>query len=134
MEVKELIKIITNLEEKPGGTLRFYGEWFGRPYDSYHKISECILKDEILTIKFEAGETIIIWNPNHIIFSSNELIIKDSTCVEFVRYDYGQPQTKENLRIDRYSNGKVLHPSIKTGKVYNKMIKQGYPAVELLKY
>jgi len=38
MEVKELTKIINKLEVKPGGTLRFYGERFGKPYDNYHKI------------------------------------------------------------------------------------------------
>jgi len=132
MEVKELTKIINNLGVKPGGTLRFYGEWFGKPYDNYHKILECIFKDEILDIKFDTGETLKIWNPNNIIFNDNELIIKDSTCVEFLRYCYGKPQTKENSIIDRYSNEELINPFIKSRKVYNKIIKQGYPAVELL--
>lgn len=132
MKAKELTKIINNLEEKPGGTLRFYGEWFGRPYDNYHKILECSFKNGILDIKFDAGETLNVWNPNNIIFNNNELIIKDSTCVEFFRYYYGKPQTKENLIIDRYSNGELINPSIKSGKVYKKIFKQGYPAVELL--
>jgi len=132
MEANEFTKEINNLEEKPGGTLRFYGEWFGRPYDNYHKILECVFKDGILEIKFDAGETIRIWNPNNIILNKNELIIKDSTCVEFLRYHYGKPQKKENLIIDRYSNGELINPSIKNVKVYNKIITQGYPAVELL--
>lgn len=134
MEAMELIKEINNLEEKPEGSLRFYGEWFGRPYDNYHKILECVFKDGILKIKFDAGETIKIWNPNNIILNKNELIIKDSTCVEFLRYHYGKPQTKENLIIDRYSNGELIIPSIKDRKIYNKIITQGYPAVELLYY
>ena len=132
MEAMEFIKEINNLEEKPGGTLRFYGEWFGRPYDNYHKILECVFRDGILEIKFDAGETIRIWNPNNIILNKNELIIKDSTCVEFLRYHYGKTQKKENLIIDRYSNGELINPSIKNGKIYNKIITQGYPAVELM--
>lgn len=134
MEAKELTELINNLEEKPGGTLRFYGEWFGRPYDNYHKILECIFRNGILEIKFDAGEGIKIWSPFNIIFNDNELIIKDSTCVEFLRYYYGKPQTKENLIINRYSNGELINPSIKSGKVYQKMIQQGYPAFELLQY
>lgn len=132
MEVDDFIKIINNLKEKPGGTLRFYGEWFGRPYDNYHKVVECRFSDGILAIKFDAGELIKIWNPKNIIFKDNELIIRDSTCVEFIRYYYGKPKTEENMIIDRYSSGELTNPSIKCGKVYNKMIKRSYPAVELL--
>ena len=99
MKAEKLTKIINYLEEKPGGSLRLYGEWFGRPNDNYHKILLCIFKDGILKIKFDAGETIKIWNPNNITFNNNELIIKDSTCVEFLRYYYGKPQTKENSII-----------------------------------
>lgn len=132
MKAEKLTKIINYLEEKPGGSLRLYGEWFGRPNDNYHKILLCIFKDGILKIKFDAGETIKIWNPNNITFNNNELIIKDSTCVEFLRYYYGKPQTIENSTIDIYSKGEVINPSIKSGKVYKKIIQQGYPAVELL--
>lgn len=134
MKAKKLTKLINNLEVKPGGSLRFYGEWFGRPYDNYHKILECMFKDGILDITFDTGETVRIWNPNNIIFDDNELTIKNATCVEFLRYYNGKPQTKESLIIDRYANDELIHPSIKSGKVYHKMIKQDYPAVELLSY
>ncbi|WP_017754960.1 hypothetical protein [Calidifontibacillus oryziterrae] len=132
MEADEAVKIINNLDEKPGGTLRFYGEWFGRPYDNYHKILECSFNDGILIIKFDAGELIKIWNPNKIIFNHKELTIKESICVEFIRYYYGKPQTSENLIIDRYSNGEISNTSIKVGKVNDKIINRSYPAVELL--
>lgn len=132
MDAKKLTKIINSLEEKPGGTIRIFGEWFGRPYDNYHKILECIYKDEILDLKFDTGETISVWNPNHIMFNNNELIIKDSTYVEFLRYDYGKPKSKENVIRDRYINGEVRNLYKEYGKVYQKMIKPDYPAFELL--
>jgi hypothetical protein len=132
MEADEFSKIINNLKEKPGGTLRFYGEWFGRPYDNYHKILECSFDDGLLIIKFDAGEFIKIWNPKNIILKDNELIIKESTCVEFIRYYYGKPQTEENVIIERYTNVELTNTSIKFGKVFNKIINQSYPAVELL--
>lgn len=132
MEADEFTKIINNLKEKPGGTLRFYGDWIGRPYDNYHKILECSFKDGILDITFDAGEMIKILNPSNIIFNDNKLIIKDSNCVDFLRYGYGKPQTEENLIINRYSIGELTNPSIKSRKAYKKIIKQGYPAVELL--
>lgn len=133
IDAKELSKIINDLAVKPGGTLRFYGEWFGRPYDNYHKILECVFKDEILYIKFDAGETIKIWNPNNIILNNDELIIKNSTCVEFLRYDYDKQLTKE-LKIDRYSDEEFMNLYLQSGEVYKKPVKHDYPAFELLKY
>ena len=134
VNVKKFTKIINNLEEKPGGTLRLYGEWFGRPFDNYHKILECMFKDRILHIIFETGEKIKVWNPDKITFNNSELMIKDSTCVEFLRYYQGKPQIEENLIIDRYSNDALINSSIKSGMFYKKFIKKGYPAVELFSF
>lgn len=133
IEAKKLAKKINNLAEKPGGTFRFYGEWFGRPYDNYHAMTECIFKDGILEFKFNAGEKIRIWNPDNIIFNKKELIIQHSTCVEFIRYNYGKAQTKENLLIDRYAEGELITSTLKSGKVHKKIVNHDHPAVELLK-
>ncbi|WP_458947470.1 hypothetical protein [Oceanobacillus sp. CAU 1775] len=132
MDPKKLTNLINSLEEKPGGTIRIFGEWFGRPYDNYHKILECIYKDEILDIKFDTSETIRVWNPNHIMFKNNELIIEDSTYVEFLRFDYGKPKSKENVIREIYINGEVSNPDKEYGKVHQNMVKPDYPAFELL--
>ncbi|QFT87396.1 hypothetical protein FIU87_01915 [Bacillus sp. THAF10] len=134
MNAVKLAKTITNLDVKPGGTLRFYGKWFARPYDNYHKILECSFDDGILHFKFDVGEQLKIWNPNKIVFNDKELIIKESLCVEFIRYPYGEPQTEENLIIDRYSDGQISNNSFKGGKVLDKLLDRNYPAVELLSY
>lgn len=134
MKAEKLSKIITNLDVKPGGTLRFYGKWFGRPYDNYHKVLECSFHNGILNFKFDTGEQLIMWNPNKIEFNDKALIINQSSCVEFLRYSYGNSQAEENLIIDRYSNAEISNTSIKSRKVYNKFIDQSYPAVELLSY
>ncbi|MFC4557288.1 hypothetical protein ACFO3D_03560 [Virgibacillus kekensis] len=95
MKAEKLSKTITNLDVKPGGTLRFYGNWLGRPYDNYHKILECSFNDEILHLKFDAGEQLKIWNANKIVFNAKELLIYESTCVEFIRYPYGGHKQKK---------------------------------------
>jgi len=132
MNGEKFSQIINNLKVKPGGTLRFYGEWFGRPYDNFHKIAECSFNHDILIIKFDAGEQIKIFNPNKTIINDKELIIKESSCVEFTRYDSGKPKTDENLIIVRYSIRETENPSNKGDNVYNKLINRNYPAVELL--
>jgi hypothetical protein len=132
LKAEELSERITNLNVKPGGTLRFYGKWFGRPYDNYHRILECSFYNGILTFKFDADEQLKIWNPNKIVFNDKELIIKESSRIEFIRYSYGEPQTKENSIIDSYSNGQISNTSIKSGKVYYNLIELNHPAVELI--
>lgn len=134
LKAEKLCKTISSLEVKPVGTLRFYGKWFGRPYDNFHKVLESNFNEEILHFKFDAGEQLKIWNPNKIVFNGKELIIKESSCVEFIRYPYGESQTEENLIIDRYSNRQISNNLIKSGKVYNKFIDENYPAVELLSH
>ncbi|MCF6137759.1 hypothetical protein [Pseudalkalibacillus berkeleyi] len=134
MKAEKLCNTITNLDVKPGGTLRFYGKWFGRPYDNYHKVIECSFNDGILQFIFDAGEQLKIWNPNKIVFNYNKLVIKESSCVDFIRYPYGEPHTDENLVIDRYSNRQIFNNSIKSGKVCYQLLDENYPAVELLSY
>lgn len=107
MNAEKFTEIINALEEKPVGTLRFYGEWFGRPYDNHHKITGCCFKEDILKIKFDAGETVNISKPDNIIFNDKELLIQDSIGVELSRYPYGKPHTDEFLIRDRYSEKDV---------------------------
>jgi hypothetical protein len=51
-----------------GGSLCFYGHWFGRPYDNYHRL-ELATFDSItntLTLTFDENETLSILNPQDI--------------------------------------------------------------------
>jgi len=39
IEIKDFVERYTNNQGMiKGGTLCFYGHWFGRPYDNYHEI------------------------------------------------------------------------------------------------
>ena len=121
MDAKKFTDMINDLEEKPAGTLRFFGKWFGRPYDNHHKILKCHVKEEILEIEFDAGETVKISEPEDIILNDEGMFIHDAAYVELSRYAYGSTQTDENLIIDR--------DSLKDGETSDKI---NYPAFELL--
>jgi hypothetical protein len=45
----------------PRGSLRFWGEWFGKPYDNQHTLTNCRAKHEILRLFFDDSETISVW-------------------------------------------------------------------------
>jgi hypothetical protein len=57
----DLIK--QRLPEIEPGTLRFWGEWFGRPYDNKHKLIGCDAEVELLRLHFNEGEVLSVWSP-----------------------------------------------------------------------
>ena len=42
----------------PVGSLRFWGERFGRPYDNWHTLTSCRAEKNILLLSFDQGETL----------------------------------------------------------------------------
>lgn len=62
--VKEYLNISCHHENLPlltkSGALCFYGRWFGRPYDNYHKIIHTNYDGEILEMKFDRRERLTI--------------------------------------------------------------------------
>ena len=49
----------------PGG-LRFWGAWYGRPYDLLHRIVAAEHDHDILRLRFNKGEKLTIWSPAHL--------------------------------------------------------------------
>jgi hypothetical protein len=56
----QLNKALPNIKS---GTLRFWGEWFGRPYDNMHTLVRCEYAHDVLTLYFNEGEVLSVWNP-----------------------------------------------------------------------
>jgi len=50
------------------GSIKIFGDWFGEPYEGKYKIVDAEFDGDssVLTIYFEAGEMLTIWNPEHI--------------------------------------------------------------------
>jgi len=46
------------------GTLRMFGDWFGRPMDNVHNVVGAESGCEQLTLTFNNGETLNVWNPS----------------------------------------------------------------------
>jgi hypothetical protein len=97
-EADEIAEHINNLlPDVISGTLRFFGEWFGRPYDNCHTIKAASTKDECLIITFDEKETLSIWNPSEFQITETKFQIKYASRVLWQWYCYGRPQTPENL-------------------------------------
>lgn len=97
-EANEIAERINNLLPRiKKGTLRFFGQWFGRPYDNVHTIESAGAKDNFLILIFNEKETLFVWNPSSFKINEDEFQIKFASRVFWQWYSYGNSQTPENL-------------------------------------
>lgn len=76
------------------GSLCFYGDWLGRPYDNFHKIVNTNYDGEILEISFDRRERLIIFEPENITSTKNELKIEKAKKIKWMYIPYGTYTTK----------------------------------------
>ncbi len=98
----ELMK--KNISGIKKGTLRFWGEWFGRPMDNYHIIVNIQFnsQDDILVLEFNEGETLKVWNPVNINSDPSEFYIRSATKIRWEWFSYGQSRINKNLYYNQY--------------------------------
>lgn len=92
-----------------GGTLRFWGNWFGKPMDNYHEIKNVEFDNgkNILTLTLGEDEKLKIWNPSNLEIGRKELRIKNADKILFEWHLYGENKTGENLRFESYKNNGI---------------------------
>ena len=82
---------------KKGGTLRFFGDWFGRPYDNFHIPVSAELSENVLTILFNDREKCVVYDPFGIVNEPNDFHIERASKIVWEWYYYGKTQVPENL-------------------------------------
>src|SRR2546430_14407724 len=61
---EEIAEIMNRrLPEIRPGTLCFWGEWFGRPFDNLHRLIGCGAEGDLLRIRFDQNEILSVWSP-----------------------------------------------------------------------
>ena len=96
-------RITRDLTTIKSGSLRFWGHWFGRPYDNSHRVVGCTAIDEVLKLFFDQDETLRVWNPGSITISRETLRIEAATRVRWEWYSYGRPKTSENSYFEDFA-------------------------------
>jgi hypothetical protein len=97
--VGRIQRVIPNV---PSGALRFWGEWFGRPYDNIHTLLTCEADENTLRLGFDQGETLLVWNPRRLTLDAVAFRIEGA---DRVRWEwYGSPKTPENLYFEDFMN------------------------------
>ena len=80
------------------GSLCLFGFWFGRPMDNYHRSCSATVENDLLTIGFDQGEILEVWNPLKLVVDSHVLHIVGASKVKWSWFEYGKMKSPENLR------------------------------------
>lgn len=89
------------------GSLWFFGEAFGRPYDNIHKIKSINYDGELLVIRFDKGEELLVYSPEDIESNDKELKIGKASRVKWVYIPYGN-YTKAKTETYICKNNEVI--------------------------
>jgi len=99
------------------GTLRFWGVWFGKPYDNRHTVVNCESEHDILRLSFDGGEVLSVWSPRYLTVSPSKfrasgvpthptikstLRISDADRVRWEWFYYGRPKSAKNLYFEEF--------------------------------
>lgn len=124
-----------------GGTLRVFGDFFGKPFDNFHLPAACGLGSSgELLVHFTGGELLSVWEPSDVRITASEFCIGDARRVLWEWYSYGRPPATENLRfIEHVTRGPVVRRTesdIRDRRVLRHRHLRGntHPAVELVTY
>ncbi len=96
-------EINTPSNEIKSGSLRFFGDWFGRPYDNYHQIISIAATDNSLIMTFNDDERLYVFDPSDIQITKNEFCIKYSSKVRWEWFSYGMEKTQKNKYFIEYT-------------------------------
>ena len=119
---------LTNLKV---GSLRFWGHWFGRPYDNFHRIVSCSALDDTLFLRFNENEVLSVWSPVRLTASSTQFRIAQASRVRWEWFYYGRPQIPENLFFEDLEYGSKIHSNV-DWHALNLTVDFSQPAAELL--
>lgn len=99
-EPAQLVALISNNKSLiKGGTFRIYNDWFGKPHDNFHKLTKGHFNEEkkLLTLEFDEGEKLQVYNPRIIHEASTYLKIIDADRIKLTWYYFGKPKIQSNL-------------------------------------
>ena len=97
VDAQLIAKRINAASALKAGSLRFWGDWFGKPHDNWHKIVRCSADGNALRIEFNDGEKLIVVEPEGLELSASTFAIRNAAAVRWEWFYYGRPKTPSNL-------------------------------------
>jgi len=98
---------INALPRPAHGSLRVFGDWFGKPYDNDHHVRSATAESDRLVLEFDDDETLNIWAPSGVEVSSEEFRVARADRVRWEWFYYG----REKLPANRFAIEHVIEGS-----------------------
>lgn len=94
--------IKSDLASLCAGSLSFWGNWFGRPYDNIHRIVGAHAIDKTTIIYFDQAECLVVEAPSDWSLTDGKLLIGNARLVRFHWYYYGRIPCQNTLQFEEY--------------------------------
>lgn len=127
--------IVRLLPHVKAGSLRFWGIWFGRPYDNVHAMAGCEASGDLLTVTFDRGEVLRIWSPRGATVTHDLFRIAEAERIRWEWDGYGAAPSSEGAifwEMWRDQNGNVVARSGGPWPPSTRELAAGHPAVEVV--
>lgn len=127
-------KAQTDISIVNSGTLRFFGDWFGRPMDNCHVVNKIEYNQNQIIMHFEDNHVLTIENPNRIVKEEHSLIIERATKVRYEYGFYGPWNEKRKYYLEYINENEAIikHSGLLEGGLERKAkIKKGHYALEI---
>jgi hypothetical protein len=93
---------INRLDSPIHGSLRTYGDWFGKPLDNDHRVRSARAEGHRLIIDFDDDETLSVWNPRGITVSVDAFRIDAADRVRWEWFYHGRRKSPENRYVEEH--------------------------------
>jgi hypothetical protein len=94
--------VYEHLPGMKGGSLSFWGDWFGRPHDNVHRLVGAVSVGEKAVLFFDLGESLILDEPDGWSFAEGALLVRNAKSVRFQWFSYGRLPGNESLQFREY--------------------------------
>jgi hypothetical protein len=124
----------TIADQPPTGTLRIFGDWFGRPFDNVHRVVSADVRDDLLVIAMDDGEVLTVTNPSDIEIGAGAFRIGRADRVRLEWFAYGQPrESADRYEQEHWVDGDRVR-AVSSAELYGPSFSPSleHPAVELV--
>ena len=130
--IEEIASAILELPQRNrAGTLRMFGDWFGRPLDNVHFVVDAVAEEGRLVLRFAKHETLTVWNPDGYETEGHTLRIAHADRVRWEWNSVGkEPSENQMFRDYILKQGKIV-VSCSHGSS-DRDVSLNHPAVEVI--
>jgi hypothetical protein len=112
--VSDALQIAGVINRQPNavksGTLRIWGDWFGRPHDNQHRVVAAEVNGTQLRVLFDQDEVLLVQEPAGSAIDGSSFRITAAQRVRWEWFYYGRAHTAANRYFLEYArDGKQLH-------------------------